>query len=308
MNSALQTASPDDLKSRIIDFVGQASTEVTPHDENLLPDLPQYLPAGASVYVAHLPKSDVRDVVRLCAQLVKLGFSPCPHIAARQVLSEAGLRAELNQLRESGVTQLLLIAGDNKSPAGPFSSTIEILDSGIITDAALRSVGVAGHPEGNRTIGPSRLKEALDAKQGFAERSGIDMRLVTQFGFNPGAVIDWARELGEQGIRLPVHVGLAGPTPLPKLIRFAMRCGIGASLTGLMRNTSAMSNLARMATTPDEMITGIIRGLAANPGLGIVKPHFFCFGGLIETVAWIRSVREGKFEIPGDTGPFALSQ
>ncbi len=308
MSSAAQTLTSEDLKSRIIEFVSQASTEVTAHDEAQLPDLPQYLPAGASVYVAHLPKSDVRDVIRLCGQLAKLGFSPCPHIAARQVHSEAGLRAELNQLREAGVTQVLLIAGDNKSPAGPFTSTVEILDSGIITDAAIRSIGVAGHPEGNRAIGPSRLKEALDSKQAYAERTGADMRLVTQFGFNPQAVIDWARELGAQGIRLPVHVGLAGPTPLPKLIRFAMRCGIGASLTGLMRNTSAMSNLARMATTPDEMITGIIRGLMANPGLRIVKPHFFCFGGLIETVGWIRAVREGKFEIPADAGPFALSQ
>lgn len=29
---------------------------------------------------------------------------------------------------------------------------------------------------------------------------------------------------------------IAGPTPLPKLIKFAMACGVGASLNSLMRN------------------------------------------------------------------------
>lgn len=295
-----------ELKARIVEFVAQASTEVTPHDEELLSQLPDYLAAGSTIYVAHLPKSDVRDVVRICAQLVRLGFSPCPHIAARRVHSEAALRAELNELRDSGVRQALLIAGDTKDPAGPFTSAVDILESGIVEDAAIKSIGVAGHPEGNRTIGLTRLKEALLAKQAFADRTGSEVRVVTQFGFSPQAVVDWAVEIRDLGIRLPVHVGLAGPTPLPKLIRFAMRCGIGASLGSLMRNTSAMSNLARMATTPDEMITGIIRGAVASPASSIVKPHFFCFGGLIETVSWIRTVRTGKFELQAEAGPFAL--
>jgi methylenetetrahydrofolate reductase (NADPH) len=302
----MQTDVRDELKARIVQFVSQASTETTAHDESLLADLPRYLPAGATVYVAHLPKTEFRDVVRMCAQLVRLGFSPCPHIAARQVHSEASLRASLNELRQAGVTQILLIAGDNKTPAGPYTSAVEILESGTIEDAAIKTIGVAGHPEGNRTIGPTRLKEALVAKQAYADRTGADVRLVTQFGFDPQAVLDWAHGLGEQGIRLPIHVGLAGPTPLAKLIRFAMRCGIGASLSSLMKNTSAMSNLTRMATTPDAMVSGIIRGVIPDPGSRIVKPHFFCFGGLIETVSWINAVREGSFDLGEDAGSFAL--
>jgi methylenetetrahydrofolate reductase (NADPH) len=306
MRSVAKKISDDELKSRIVEFVGQASTEVTPHDEGLLPELPRYLPAGASIYVAHPPRTEFRDVLRLSAQLVRLGFAPCPHVAAREVHSEASLRAAFNELRESGVKQILLIAGDRKSPAGPYASAVEILESGITVDGAIKTIGVAGHPEGNRTIGPSRLKEALRAKQVFADRTGTEMRLVTQFGFNPQAVLEWARELGEQGIRLPVHVGLAGPTPLPKLIRFAMRCGIGTSLNSLMRNTTALSNMTRMATTPDEMVTGIIRGMTSDPASRIVKPHFFCFGGLIETVGWISAVREGQFELQAEAGSFVL--
>ena len=80
----VSVAQREDFKSRIIEFVAQASTEVTPGDEEVLAQLPQYLPPGATVYVAHLPKSETRDIVRICAQLVRLGLSPCPHVAARQ--------------------------------------------------------------------------------------------------------------------------------------------------------------------------------------------------------------------------------
>ncbi len=107
-------------------------------------------------------------------RLVQLGFAPCPHIAAREVHSEASLRASFNQMRESGITQILLIAGDRKDPAGPYTSAVEILESGLTVDAAIKTISVAGHPEGNRTIGPTRLKEALQIKQAFADRTGTD--------------------------------------------------------------------------------------------------------------------------------------
>jgi len=48
----------------------------------------------------------------------------------------------------------------------------------------------------------------------------------------------------KHGIRLPIHVGIAGPTSLSKLIRFAMLCGIGASLRTVIRNLSAGGGIA----------------------------------------------------------------
>jgi methylenetetrahydrofolate reductase (NADPH) len=56
------------------------------------------------------------------------------------------------------------------------------------------------------------------------------MHLVTQFGFDASAICRRGRELRQQGIRLPVHVGMAGPAPLTKLVKYAMACGVGASL------------------------------------------------------------------------------
>ncbi len=93
-------------------------------------------------------------------------------------------------------------------------------------------------------------------------------------------MLEQVRKLGREGIWLPVHMGIPGPTPLPKLIRFTARRVIGLSLNVLMRNTSALSNLTHMATTPDEVVTGIIGGLAADHAARMVTPHLFSFDGL----------------------------
>ena len=139
---------------------------------------------------------------------------------------------------------------------------------------------VAGHPEGHRSVGPTLLAHALKHKQAFARPHGHKVHIATQFGFDPQAICVWAAHLVEQGITLPVHVGIAGPTPLPKLIKFAMACGVGASLGSLMKNMSAMTNLARMATGPDQMMVGLLRAARPIGANRIVKPHFYAFGGV----------------------------
>jgi hypothetical protein len=62
------------------------------------------------------------------------------------------------------------------------------------------------------------------------------------------------------------------PDPLQKLIKFAMACGVGASLGSLMKNMTAMTNLARMKPGPDEMLAAIVRG-CGPPRARIVRPH-----------------------------------
>jgi methylenetetrahydrofolate reductase (NADPH) len=103
-----------------------------------------------------------------------------------------------------------------------------------------------------------------------------------------------------------VHVGIAGPTPLPKLIKFAIACGVGASLNSVMRNMIAMARLARLATTPDEILTGLVRGCAAYSGRRLVQPHFYAFGGVAATARWMRAVIDGNFEVKPDGGRFAM--
>lgn len=291
------------VATRLARFVASASIEITPHDGSTLPELVRLLPSGATVYVAHTPKLDLDQVVKFTAEVQSIGFKAAAHVVARELRSEAQLRGALAELEAAGCDRLLLIAGDAPTPAGPFSSTLEVLESGATIAHGFSTLAVAGHPEGNPVIGTPELVAALDAKQAFARRTGTRMHILTQFGFNPEAVLDWSRQIHRSGIHLPVHVGVAGPTPLPKLIRYALRCGIGASLKALTQKSNGLAGLANLAqvnTTPDEVLLGLVRGRdPARPEL-IVKPHFFSFGGSVETARWLRTVRDGAFTLRSD--------
>lgn len=307
MNAVMAQITGAELKRRVVEFARGTSTEISTHDEELLPALVNRLPAGTTVYVAHTPKASLDDVVRVALKAQSLGLRASPHIVARRLESERALRDALRELREGGVEQLLLIAGDREQPVGKFTSTLEVLDSGATVDAGFKALGVAGHPEGHKDVGQTALWSALRHKQAFADRTGTKVHIVTQFGFNPEAICVWDQRLAEHGISLPVHVGIAGPTPLPKLIKFAMQCGIGASLNSLVKNMSAMGNLARLATSPDEMLVGLVRGCAMRGTTRIVKPHVYAFGGVMATARWIRAVVDGSFELQANSDKFVLN-
>lgn len=294
------------LKRAIVEFARNASTEVSTHDEDSMPMLASTLAAGTAVYVAHTPKAKLREVVATAVKLQGLGFRASPHIVARRIESQQALRTGLQQLAAAGVEQALLVAGDLEKPLGPYTSTLDIIDSGLLQDSSLKRLGIAGHPEGHKQVPDDVLLAALRHKQAFAARTGLELHIATQFTFDPDAVIAWDERLTREGITLPVHIGIAGPTPLPKLIKYAMACGVGASLNSVMRNMTAMTKLARLATTPDEMLMGLVRGGAAQGSSRIVQPHFYAFGGVSATARWIRAVIDGNFEVKPDGGRFVM--
>lgn len=297
---------PRELQAAVVAFARGASTEISTHDEKLLETLAHRLPAGMSVYVAHPPKSSVEDVVRVAIKAQTLGFTASPHIVARRTPSERALRNALARLREHGIEQALLVAGDLDRPLGPFRSTLEVIATGALEEAGLKRLGVAGHPEGHPAAGPAELLAALRAKQEFAARSGIAVHVVTQFGFNPEAVCAWDRMLTQEGITLPVHVGLAGPTPLPKLLKFAVQCGVGTSMGSLMKNMGAVAGLTGFAGGPDEVLLGLVRCRSRYPGSRLVQPHVYSFGGALATADWLRAVMDGAFDLAPDGRRFTV--
>ena len=298
--SATEQAPTEALKRDLVAFARGASTEISTHDEKLLDALAQRLTAGTPVYVAHTPKSSIEDVVRVAIKVQSLGFVASPHLVARRLASEQSLRHALARLAEHGIEQALLVAGDLDPPAGPFRSTLDMIATGSLEKSGLRRIGVAGHPEGHPAVGAAELLSALRAKQEFAARSGIALHIVTQFGFNPENICAWDRMLTREGITLPVHVGMAGPTPLTKLLKFAVQCGIGASVSSLMKNMGAVASLTGFSASPDQMLLGLVRGRGAYAGSRLVQPHVYAFGGALAAAEWLRAIREGAFELTAD--------
>jgi len=306
VNAVIDTPPKANLRQQLRDFVAAGSTEVTPHDEKYLGEMARILPAGFPVYVANTPKTSPDEVVRVALRLQELGLAASPHVIARRVVDANRLRERLRVLAAAGVQQVLLVAGDIAIPNPAFSSTVELLESGVIHDAGIQRVGVAGHPEGHPAVAEDILWQALERKQAIARATGLEMHIATQFGFDSRSLSAFEAASTARGITLPIHAGVAGPTPFPKLLKYAAHCGVGASLKAVAGNTLSLGRLPHLVTHSDEMVLGVFRAKQARPDSRIFAPHFFAFGGVLETARWLRAVMEGSFELDSAERGFVI--
>jgi methylenetetrahydrofolate reductase (NADPH) len=297
VNAVIEAPEVVSLRRQLSDFVAAGSTEVTTHDEGVLDDLARVLPSGFRVYVAHTPKATPDDIVRVALRIQALGLTASPHIIARRVVDPQRLRERLHALVAGGVEQVLLVAGDLATPSGPFTSTLDLLDSGVLRDVGIKRLGVAGHPEGHPAVTDEILWQALERKQAYGRAAGLKMHIATQFGFDARSLAHFEAGLAERHISLPIHAGVAGPTPFTKLLKYAARCGVGASLRAVAGNSLSLGRLPHLVTRSDEMLLGVYRAKQSTPDSRIFAPHFFAFGGVLETARWLRAVIDGSFEL-----------
>ena len=296
VSSAKEVCHNGDIRSAVLSFLDNYSIEVTPHTIVEIDSYPEYLSPGTTIYVAHPPNTSLDDVVQMATRLREFGYKPVPHLIARKLRSQAELDSALGQMHDIGIDQILVVAGDLTQPLGPFGNTMELLQTGLLLQHGFKTVGIAGHPEGSRAIGPTMLHRALCEKARFAADTGLMMYIVTQFGFNAQAVIDWEAALSTNGIELPIHVGMAGLTSLKQLLRYAMRCGINASVRMLVGKASAMSEHIKL-TPVDELVPAFARHRLSHPDCQMIRAHFYALGGAERTARWMNAIRSGNFEI-----------
>jgi len=246
------------------------------------------------VFLPWIPGVDPMDLVGAAAMVRRAGLVAVPHVGARHVESSAQLgRLATRLAEEAGVDRILLIGGDRVHPAGPYDSSLAVMQSGVFQRIGITRMAIAGFPEGNPNIPEPALEEALRAKANFASSAGVQLSIITQFCFAAQPIVAWLRRIRAQGIGNPVRIGLAGPASLVTLARYAVRCGIGNSLHVLTEHPSFARLLTEKGPEP------IIRDIAAQAGLekdgrlplGVAGLHFFVFGGFGKTVDWINAQR-----------------
>ncbi|MCB1361345.1 MAG: methylenetetrahydrofolate reductase, partial [Rhodobacteraceae bacterium] len=248
------------------------------------------LPAGTRVYVAHIEGTSVEDMADTVGRLAAEGFAPMPHIPARSIATRAALVDRLTRYRAAGAEQALVLAGNDATPAGEFTSSMDMLETGVFQDLGYTRLHVAGHPEGNKDIdrkgGTAEVDRAILWKQEFAARTGIEMAITTQFAFDAGPVIAWAERLAGLGVTLPIHLGAAGPTKLQTLIKYAVACGVGPSMAVLQKRALDLSKLL-VPFAPTELLTEVAQYKSAHPDSLIARVHLFPLGGIKATAEWL---------------------
>ena len=261
------------------------SLEITARDVDTLRAVAASVPADTPVAVTFLPGEELDARLDAIKAVRELGFEPMPHFSARRIRSVAEFEAYLAAaVAEAGVKRCFVIAGDPAEPEGPFFDSSALIATGAFEAKGIAAIGVGGHPEGHPNMTAEQCWQVLEKKCREIERRGLAPLIVTQFAFDAERVLDWLATLRARGIEAPVRLGVPGPAGIKTLMRFAARCGVGASAAVLAKYGISIGRLLGSAG-PDRLVDALKRGL--GPEHGAVRLHFYPFGGLEKTVAWI---------------------
>jgi methylenetetrahydrofolate reductase (NADPH) len=289
------TDAVDDIRAFLDDF----SIEVTRPKLADLEAIRHSAGAGVRVYVSAIPTRPSSELVEQSALARQCGLEPVPHIAVRNYASREELSALIGRLSaEAGVRRVLIISGDRANAAGPFGTSLEIIESGMLQQYDITHVSIAGHPDGHPVVAGEVMQRALLAKLEAAEQSGLQADIVTQFGFDPQAIARWVMKVRDLGIECPVRIGMAGPTNLTTLLKYAHRCGVKASVGGVTRHAGLVKHLFGVSA-PDAIVRALSAENAAG-SLGAVSAHFFSFGGVAATSKWAAHAAQGRLTLEGD--------
>ncbi len=288
-------------KKQVQDLVADYSIETTVRESARIERYGDLVRPGTQLYIPHVPGTEPHETVALAARLRKEGMEPVPHIVARRTESAAFLDDYLARfVGEAGVTRVLVVAGDIPQGVGEFSSALQILEGGFLEKHGIRKIGVAGHPEGHKDVSDPALRDAIVRKNAYADKTGADVQIVTQFVFLPEPVIKWEAANGPIN-HLPFRVGLPGLATLKTLLKYAIDCGAGPSLAAVSKHATNLTKLVTVSA-PDEVVVGLAQYRQQQPQTRLRGVHFFPFGGLKRTAEWLAKIAQGDFELNGKGG------
>ncbi len=251
-----------------------------------------FIPAGTEVAITCSPDKGIPATLELTRRLAGRGYELIPHVAARMVEDEHHLRAILAQLAELEIDRLFVIGGDAEQPLGRFDSSLQLLEAMGGIDHGIDRIGVGAYPEGHPLIDETTLFKNLQGKQPFASY------MVTQMCFDPSVIVSWLRTMRAEGIELPAYIGVPGVADPMKLLRIALKIGVGQSVRFL---TSHLKLVGKMVApggySPDEFLFALAASMD-DAEIGISGVHIYTFNQLETTESWragmIRKLGEGS--------------
>ena len=292
------TAMATATKQAIAKAASDWSLEITVSIAARTADFRPLLAAGTHVSVTFLQGEDGYSTIAAAKRLSEAGLTPAPHISARLVTSHDHLAGLAQAMGAAGIGEVVIIAGSVKFPLGPFTSTQDILETGLLQKAGIRRIGVSGYPEGNPYVRDQQLAEALAWKNAFAKQDGLDMYIATQFCLDADKIIAWEKAIRASGNRLPIRVGIAGPTTIKTLFRFTQITGVGPSVR-FIAEAASQEDKQSLVYPPDKVIAGVSQAMAADKASLFAGFHYYPFGGLVRTCDWAKQVAAGNIKLAG---------
>ena len=274
-------------------FLNSYSIETTPNVYSKYGGFTDFLDKNHDIYITYLPDEDSKNVINTAKKLKDEGYEVIPHLPARTIINENELEKYIGDLaNESGCTKILIIGGGGNQ-TGNISSTMDVLESDLLSKFNYKFVGVAGHPEGSPDISNKNLDLAINEKNNFAKNADFQMYIATQFFFEAKSLIDWEKHLSTLGNNLPIHAGIPGPASIKTLINYARSCGIGNSLRFISKQAFNLTKLATLST-PDKLIYDLASYVNSNQSSNLENIHFYAFGGMKKTSDWLNQLNSSN--------------
>jgi methylenetetrahydrofolate reductase (NADPH) len=263
------------------------SLEMTAKEIEGLREAAPLIRPGTQVAVTFLPGEDLDQRIAAAVLVRELGFEPIVHLSARRIESQEQLDWYLGEITtKAQVKRVFIIAGDPPEPEGPYSDSLQIIETGLLEKHGISIVGIGGHPEGHPNNTPADLWIWMEKKIAAIRAHGMTPLVVTQFAFDDDAIVAWLAEMRARNIDVPVRLGVPGPAGIKRLLGFAKRCGVGASASVMKKYGVSITNLIGSAG-PDKLVNSLAKKL--NDSHGRVRLHLYPFGALTASAEWINA-------------------
>jgi len=280
-------------------LVKDYTIETTPNVYEKMGSLKEYLNNKNSVYITYLPDEDPKRVINTAKKINKEGLNAIPHLPARTIKNYNSLEKYIGRLSEYAGCNKILVIGGGGIQYGDINSTLEVLESDLLSKFNFKYVGLAGHPEGHPDISSEELDKTIIDKNKFAKNIDYKMYFVTQFFFESTAFENWERHISSIGNKLEIHAGIPGPATLKTLFSYAKSCGIGNSIRFLSKQALNITKIAK-TKTPDKLITDLSQYKHKNSNTRLKKIHLYPFGGMKKTSQWMNAILENPIIFNND--------
>ena len=150
----------NNIIENVLNLLSSYSIETTTNVYAKYGTFSDLVPKINNVYVTYLPDDNMNKVTETAKKLTIEGYTVIPHLPARTIENKEQLERYIKVLSEEcGCSKILVIGGGGKQ-AGEITSSIEILETDLLSKYNFKEVGLAGHPEGN----PDIKQKDLDRK------------------------------------------------------------------------------------------------------------------------------------------------
>ena len=266
-------------KKALVAFLRSPRYEVLP-TEDVEERVVAGVPREVAVTITASPRRGIEATIGLAERLAGHGFAVVPHLSARLIRDESHLREILATLAAISASDVFVVAGDAREPAGKFPDSVSLLEAIAGEKHGLRDIGVTGYPERHSFIEDDLTIQAMWDKRRLATY------IVSNLCFDTRVVKKWVARVRRRGVPLPIRIGMAGVADPAKLLRVSTKIGVVDSARFLKGHSNwFLRTLQPGGYSPERFITGLLPDLAA-PERKVAGLHVFTFNEIEPTERW----------------------